>query len=554
MTPNAGTSPRISSEPLAERIAFMRIDSATRAALRDAAPIVDAALPAILDGFYRHVVGEPRLAALIGSRVPQLKDAQRRHWRELFEGRFDATYLGRATAIGQAHRRIGLDPRWYIAGYAYVLDAITDAVLGQSRFVGAAARNQLKAIQKAVLLDMDLAISVYIETGREVLETELRGLADSLEAEVRSAVESVAERAETMRNRSEAMSASLLDASNQSNVAADTSLVATQSVESCAAAVEELVASVHEINRQVAESRGLSSRAVGELARMTEVVNQLAGAADQIGSVVKLISGIAGQTNLLALNATIEAARAGDAGKGFAVVAGEVKGLATQTARATEDVNTQVATLQRIAQDVARVVDEVAQTIRTNDSIAAEVASSVDQQREATAEISRNVVAAAEATRGVAENTRTVARQTGQGGEEAQAVHGDAMKVTGQVEELRTRVVTLLGNLRRHQSFNRRQHRRVKPRGPVMCTIVADGRHSEARVNDISPGGANFDVGLSLQLGARLAVRFRDYADAVPAIVVASGDGQLRVRFDADAKAAAWLAAFVARHDEDGAA
>lgn len=111
------------------RLKFMRIDSATSEALREFWPIVEKALPGILDGFYRHVGSAPELARLIGSQGQRLKDAQGSHWALLFNGRFDETYIRGVRAIGMAHNRIGLEPRWYIGGYAYVLSQLTDLAI-----------------------------------------------------------------------------------------------------------------------------------------------------------------------------------------------------------------------------------------------------------------------------------------------------------------------------------------------------------------------------------------------------------------------------------------
>jgi methyl-accepting chemotaxis protein len=211
---------------------------------------------------------------------------------------------------------------------------------------------------------------------------------------------------------------------------------ATVNVQTVASAAVELSASINEINRQVEESSRLAEAAVGEARHTNQTVDGLHAAAQKIGDVVKLISDIAAQTNLLALNATIEAARAGEAGKGFAVVAGEVKNLASQTARATEDITAQIEDMQRITAATVAEIQGVGRMItHINDNITS-VADAVQAQGAATAEISRNVQEAAIGTNEVARNIVAVT-------EGARETESMASVVLGASNQLSTEAGTL---------------------------------------------------------------------------------------------------------------
>lgn len=184
----------------------------------------------------------------------------------------------------------------------------------------------------------------------------------------------------------------------QANAVAAAATAASAGVETVSEAADALTASIHEISRQVSQSTAVTGKAVEETRRTDVIVRALAEGAQKIGDVVRLISGIAGQTNLLALNATIEAARAGEAGKGFAVVASEVKNLAAQTARATEDIASQIATIQTTTSDAVGAIRDIAATIGRINEITTEIAAAVEQQGAATREIASNVQRASQGT------------------------------------------------------------------------------------------------------------------------------------------------------------
>ncbi len=223
---------------------------------------------------------------------------------------------------------------------------------------------------------------------------------------------------------------------------------ASTNVQSVASATEEMVASISVIGRQVQESNQIASEAVSQAAKTDDRITKLAQAASRIGDVTQLITSIAEQTNLLALNATIEAARAGEAGKGFAVVAQEVKQLASQTAKATNEISAQIAEMQAATQDSVSAIKEIGGTIKRISEIATTIASAVEEQGAATQEITRNIQQAANGTTQVASNISEVSSGAAMTGSGAAQVLASANSLAEQSARLKSEVDKFLATVR----------------------------------------------------------------------------------------------------------
>ena len=271
-------------------------------------------------------------------------------------------------------------------------------------------------------------------------QTTMHKLAGDFEASVGGIVQAVAASAAQLESSSRAMSATAEATTGETNAVANSLDAASSSVQTAASAAEELSASIQEITNQVGRSVQLASAAVEDARRTDETVQGLAQASAKIGNVVKMISAIAEQTNLLALNATIEAARAGEAGKGFAVVASEVKSLANQTARATEDIGKQITASQTATGEAVEAIRAIGARIGEIDQIATAIRTAVTEQGAATREIAQSIAMAASGTANVNHAVGNVARGASDTGVAADSVRQASETLSKQAVDLRAAV------------------------------------------------------------------------------------------------------------------
>lgn len=276
----------------------------------------------------------------------------------------------------------------------------------------------------------------------------IRKLADGFEASVKAVVDEIAMTATDMEGSAKSMANAAKVASGAATAAATAAEQTSSNVGTVAAATEELSSSIQEISRQVTHSSQIAAGAVAEAERANSTMSSLANSTKRVSDIVELITGIAAQTNLLALNATIEAARAGDAGRGFAVVASEVKSLATQTAKATDEIQSMVAEIETMTGSAVATIQGIGGTVTRMNEITATIAAAVEEQGSATREIAGNIQFAATGSREVSGNVSAATKAASQTGEISENVLTAARGLSNEAERLKSEVVDFLAGVR----------------------------------------------------------------------------------------------------------
>lgn len=467
-----------------------RIDPATQNTLRATWPKVAEKLGPLLNEFYNFLGKIPETAEMLERQgnVERLKAAQKEHWRALFSANFDESYLQRVISIGKTHHRVGLKPKYYLSGYALVLESLLPILIHGNRRDPEQAAREAVALVRAVLMEADLALSVY--TGAEMLESlqqEMHDLSELFETELDDAVEFVHHRVEAMENGAAEVLTAARTVSNDIGHASGATNECTDNARSIANGAEQLSSSITSISDEIERSNAAARDATERSEVAQELAARLATVSSRIGSIVQLIERISKETRMLALNATIESARAGEAGRGFAVVANEVKNLADQTNHATSEIRGEIVAMQQAIQDAVTAIGDVHHRIETVTENIAHIANAVEQQEEVTRSIAGSALQTANGIGDVHERISNIAMEADNSTREATRLTEHSHGLVTQILGLKRRVIATLRSTR---FANRRSEERLAV--DLGADFEVGGQRYKGRAENLSLGGVQF--------------------------------------------------------------
>ncbi|MFA5592451.1 MAG: globin-coupled sensor protein [Micavibrio sp.] len=439
-----------------QSLRFAEFTEEDRAALRSIAPLIEEHLPIILNDFYTHLRGWDEMRAMFNGEkgMSSARGAQLRHWKTICTAEFDTEYIASVRRVGLTHHRLNLEPSWYIGGYSFITTRLAAVLQGLPRKKGMFSSSAsidperaMRAFLKAAFLDMNYAITVYLDEGRAEKQDALEKLSGKIETDIGGIAGKISGEMKALERTAHGLSDISSATSRLSVGVAGAAEETSSNVSAVAAASEEISNSVRELQITVEQCHASMLRVTGQAGEVKQSVDALNKAIGNIAYVSDIIGGIAAQTNLLALNATIEAARAGEAGKGFAVVAGEVKNLARQTAESTEQITGEVGQIQKLSENVIESIDTVFSTIDEASGYALGMNSGIGEQAQAIAEIARSVDMAATATEEVTKSITEVSDMNRKTEDASAEVLGAAQSIIAQVENLEDTLKAFLSQL-----------------------------------------------------------------------------------------------------------
>jgi methyl-accepting chemotaxis protein len=440
-----------SQDTHSRRLSVFQITDDDLAAVRQLGDFARIRLPALLTQWQSRFTAWPEIQSALAK--PEVHRARTEHWVRAISGDIGDGFTESAERLAKAFYDNGVPGYAVAICHSIVVRGVVEELELAERtkglsslLVGKAARREAlrNALNKLAWLDLELLLETYAEAERTSRSRALMQMADTVEREAGIAVEEVASKTGGMAREAQEMAQSAARVGQDAQTVADAAQEALSNAETVASATEQLVGSIQEINSQVSQSGRLTRQAVEKGDRTAATIDSLSRAVDKISEMAQIIASIAGQTNLLALNATIEAARAGEAGKGFAVVAGEVKNLATQTSRSTDEINRHISDIQAVMADAVFAVTEMANTVREIDSVSNAIATAIEEQSAATQKIGRNVAATSQAVGAVASRIANVSTEALRTGEQASHVRNGSTNVATGIEELRRLLVQVV--------------------------------------------------------------------------------------------------------------
>jgi methyl-accepting chemotaxis protein len=433
------------------RLAMHRIDDRIRSLLAEVWPSLAPHLEQTIDQVLEAIMTLPMIGDVVGQHKEVIKRLEVAHFQALLGGKLDRRYAESCRQTVEKEAAVGLDARIRSTSGSFVIQMSLDVLARKHRLSSAKVARHGKAIAKVVSFDVSNAMTLHRQAAERAAlarRSAIDAAIADFDAATGAVIAAIKEASASLMMTGEMLKQTADDTLKRMASASSASAETARRMDATVTATEELSGSIQEIGQQATKGLGMAQSAVADTERTQNVIGSLNDAADRIGSVIGTISAIAGQTNLLALNATIEAARAGEAGKGFAVVAAEVKTLANQTSRATDDISQQVAAIQEATKRSVEEISSIARTIDKLTTVSTSIASAVQQQSMTTRGIAESIHDAAGHTARASAEINSVDEAVTRGVAAVGDITTWTARLSARANDLETKVATFFTRVR----------------------------------------------------------------------------------------------------------